>query len=37
LKLTGEISIELGNINFPFGGLLLEAVQFYLGGGCLSL
>jgi hypothetical protein len=24
LKLTGEINVELGNINFPLGGLLLQ-------------
>jgi hypothetical protein len=37
LKLAGEISIEPGNINFPFRGLLLQAVQFYFSGGCLVL
>jgi hypothetical protein len=26
LRLTGEIDIEPGNINFPFGGLLLQAI-----------
>jgi hypothetical protein len=31
LKLTGEFSIELGNCNFPFGGLLLQASQFGVG------
>jgi hypothetical protein len=37
LKLTGEIDVEPGNINFPFCGLLLQAVQFYFGIGCLGL
>jgi hypothetical protein len=36
-NLTGEISVEPGNINFPLGGLLLQALQFSLGSGCLSL
>jgi hypothetical protein len=36
LKLTGEFAIELGNYNFPFGGLLLQAIQFCMGIGCIS-
>jgi hypothetical protein len=35
-KLTGEFGIELGNCNFPFGGLLLQAIQVYVGIGCIS-
>jgi hypothetical protein len=36
LKRTGEFGIELGNGNFPFGGLLLQAIQFSMGIGCIS-
>jgi hypothetical protein len=36
LKLTGKFGIELGNRNFPFGGLLLQAIQFYVGIGCVG-
>jgi hypothetical protein len=36
LRLTGEIDVEPGNINFPFGGLLLQAIQFCVGIGCIS-
>jgi hypothetical protein len=36
LKLTGEFGIELGNYNFPFGGLLLQASQFGVGIGGIS-
>jgi hypothetical protein len=31
LKLTGEIDVEPGKINFPLGGLLLQALQFKFG------
>jgi hypothetical protein len=34
-KLTGEFGIELGNGNFPFGGLLLQAIQFSMSIGCV--
>jgi hypothetical protein len=37
LRLTGEIDVEPGNINFPFGGPLLQAIQFCVGSGCISL
>jgi hypothetical protein len=37
LRLTGEIDVEPGNVNFPFGGLLLQAVQFSMGVGCIGL
>jgi hypothetical protein len=36
LKLTGEFGIELGNGNFPFGGLLLQAIQFSMSVGCVD-
>jgi hypothetical protein len=36
LKLTGEFGIELGNCNFPFGGLLLQAIQVCVSIGCIS-
>jgi hypothetical protein len=36
LKLTSEIDVEPGNINFPFGGLLLQAIQFCVGIGCIG-
>jgi hypothetical protein len=36
LKLTGEFGIELGNCNFPFGGLFLQAIQFCVGVGCIG-
>jgi hypothetical protein len=36
LKLTGEFGIELGNGNFPFGGLLLQAIQFSMSVGCVG-
>jgi hypothetical protein len=36
LKLTGKFGIELGNCNFPFGGLLLQAIQFIMSIGCIS-
>jgi hypothetical protein len=37
LKLTGEVGIELGNCNFPLGGLLLQASQFGVSIGGISL
>jgi hypothetical protein len=37
LKLTGEFGIELGNGNFPFGGLLLQDIQFSVGVGYIGL
>jgi hypothetical protein len=37
LKLTGEVSIELGDGNLPFGRLLLQAGQFGMGSGGISL
>jgi hypothetical protein len=37
LKLTGEISIEPGNVNFPFGGLLLQVLQFNFSPRGISL
>jgi hypothetical protein len=36
LKLIGEFDIELGNCNFPFGGLLLQAIQVGVGIRCIS-
>jgi hypothetical protein len=36
LKLTGEIDVEPGSINFPFGGLLLQMLQFKSGPGGIS-
>jgi hypothetical protein len=36
LKLTGEVSIELCNCNFPFCCLLLQAGQFGMGVGGIS-
>jgi hypothetical protein len=36
LRLTGKIDVEPGNINFPFGGLLLQAIQFCVGVGCVG-
>jgi hypothetical protein len=36
LKLTGEIDVEPGNINFPLGGLLLQMLQFKFGPGGIS-
>jgi hypothetical protein len=36
-ELTGKISIELGDCNLPFGGLLLQAIQFSMGVGGISL
>jgi hypothetical protein len=36
LRLTGEIDVEPGNINFPFGGLLLQAIQIGVGIGCIG-
>jgi hypothetical protein len=36
LKLTGEIDVESGNINFPLGGLLLQMLQFKSGPGGIS-
>jgi hypothetical protein len=36
LNLTGEFGIELRNCNFPFGGLLLQAIQVCVGIGCIS-
>jgi hypothetical protein len=36
LRLTGEIDIEPGNVNFPFGGLLLQAIQFSMSVGCVG-
>jgi hypothetical protein len=37
LKLTGEVCIELCNCNFPFSCLLLQAIQFSVGVGGISL
>jgi hypothetical protein len=37
LKLTGKFGIELSNCDFPSGGLLLQAVQFCMGTGCIGL
>jgi hypothetical protein len=37
LKLTGEVGIELCNCNFPFRCLLLQASQFRMGVGGISL
>jgi hypothetical protein len=37
LKLTGKVGIELGNCDFPSGGLLLQAVKFCVGTGCVGL
>jgi hypothetical protein len=37
LKLTGEVGIELCNCNFPFRCLLLQASQFGMGVGGISL
>jgi hypothetical protein len=37
LKLTGEVGIELCNCNFPFCRLLLQARQFGMGVGGISL
>jgi hypothetical protein len=37
LRLTGEIDVEPGNVNFPFGGLFLQAIQFCMGVGCIGL
>jgi hypothetical protein len=37
LKLTGKVGIELGNCNFPFRCLLLQARQFGMGVGGISL
>jgi hypothetical protein len=37
LKLTGEVGIELCNCNFPFSCLLLQARQFGMGAGGISL
>jgi hypothetical protein len=37
LKLTGKVGIELGHCDFPSGGLLLQAVQFCVGTGCVGL
>jgi hypothetical protein len=37
LKLTGKVSIKLGNCDLPFGRLLLQAGQFGMGGGGISL
>jgi hypothetical protein len=36
LKLTSEIDVEPGNINFPLGGLLLQMLQFKFGLGGIS-
>jgi hypothetical protein len=37
LKLTGEIGVEPGNVNLPFGGLLLQVLQFKFSPGGISL
>jgi hypothetical protein len=37
LKLTGKVDIELCNCNFPFRCLLLQASQFGMGAGGISL
>jgi hypothetical protein len=37
LKLTGKVGIQLCNCNLPFGGLLLQAIQFSVGVGGISL
>jgi hypothetical protein len=36
LKLTGEIDVEPGNINFPLGGLLPQMLQFKSGPSGIS-
>jgi hypothetical protein len=37
LKLTGKVGIKLGNCDLPFGRLLLQAGQFGMGRGGISL
>jgi hypothetical protein len=37
LKLTGKFGIELSNCDFPFGGLLLQAIQFSMSIRCVGL
>jgi hypothetical protein len=36
LKLTGEVSIELCDCDFPFGSLRLQAIQFSVSSGCVG-
>jgi hypothetical protein len=36
LKLTGKVGIELSHCNFPFRGLLLQAIQFSVSSGCVG-
>jgi hypothetical protein len=37
LKLTGKVGIKLGDCNLPSGRLLLQAGQFGMGRGGISL
>jgi hypothetical protein len=37
LKLTGKFGVELSYCDFPFGGLLLQAIQFSMSSGCVGL
>jgi hypothetical protein len=37
LKLTGKVGIKLGDCNLPSGRLLLQAGQFGMGSGGISL
>jgi hypothetical protein len=37
LKLTGKVGIKLGNCNLPLRRLLLQAGQFGMGSGGISL
>jgi hypothetical protein len=37
LKFTGKVGIELSHCDFPFSGLLLQAIQFGVGSGGISL
>jgi hypothetical protein len=37
LKLKGKVGIELSHCNFPFRGLLLQAIQFSMSGSCVGL
>ena len=37
LKLTGKFGVELSYCDFPFGVLLLQAIQFSVSIGCVGL
>jgi hypothetical protein len=37
LKITGKVGIKPGNCNLPFSCLLLQAIQFSVGVGGISL